>query len=88
MVVGELRRHRLAHDERAGASGKSHTASVPGRPVAAVDGRAVFGRLIGRIDDVLDPDRHTVQWAASGTAIQCAGNGPNLVRVDMVPGED
>ena len=52
---------------------------IGARPVAGVDWRAIRRRHIVRIEDVLHPDRHAVEWA--GRAFEFRGEespGPDL----------
>ena len=59
--VGELRRNRLAQDNRAGfAQARDQKSVFAGFP-AGVEDRAVLGGKVGGIDDVLDADRHAVE---------------------------
>ena len=61
MVIGELGGHRLADDDGAGRAQLGHHGGVVARPAATADRRAELGRIIRRVDDVLDRDRNAVQ---------------------------
>ena len=54
--------------------------------MAAIDRRTHLGRLIGGIDDILDPDRNAVQGAAIGAAIERARLAERQRRVHMREG--
>src|SRR5262249_53379737 len=72
MIIGELGRHRLADDDRAGgAQLGDHGGVVRGRATRR-ERRSEFGRVVRGVDDVLDRDRNAVQRAegvALGTAL-------------------
>src|SRR6516162_833746 len=61
MIIGELGRHRLADDDRAGGAQLGHYRGIVPRPAAAADRRPELGRVIRGVDDVLDRDRDAVQ---------------------------
>src|SRR3954468_9207386 len=86
MVVGELSRGGLAEDQAAGLLEERDARGVGLRAVAAVDRRAVLGRQVRRVDDVLDADRHAVQARTGGHAGEGAGLRENLIALDERPG--
>ena len=55
--IGELGRHRLSEDDGARGSDSGDAGRVASGAMAAIDGRAVLGRHVGGVDDVLDADR-------------------------------
>src|SRR5262249_5331930 len=59
-AIGEFGRYSLAEDHAARRADQRDAGGVGKGPVAAIDRRAVLGRHVDRIDDVLDPD-----WNAS-----------------------
>jgi len=58
---GELGRHRLAHDDGAGAAQRRDAGGVRSGLSPLVRAAAVLGRHIRSIDDVLDADGNPVQ---------------------------
>src|SRR5262249_22092757 len=52
---------RLAHDHRAGGAHQRDDGRVARRRTPGVQRRAVLGRHVRGVDDVLDADRHAVQ---------------------------
>ena len=88
MAVGEFGRHRLAEDDPAGGADQRDAGGIGKGPVAAVDRRAVLGRHVDRVDDVLDPDRNPGQQARSPGAVDRARLGQRLLRVEPHPGLD
>ena len=58
---GEFRGHGLADDDAAGAARQRHRGGVSAWLEAGIDRRAVLGREIGGIENVLEPDRQTAQ---------------------------
>ena len=87
---GELRRHRLADDDRARLAQAVHHRRVLARPAPLVEDRAVLGRQVARVDDVLQADRHAVQGAERAAGAAIAVGGLRLVhdigRVEMLEG--
>ena len=63
MEIGELGRHRLADDDRAGVAQLAHGGGVGVGLAAGQNGRAAFGRIILGVEDILDRDRDAVQRA-------------------------
>src|SRR5262245_6514835 len=61
MEVGELGGHRLADDDGAGGAQLAHDGGILVRPATGEQRRAAFGRIVGGVEDVLDPDRNAVQ---------------------------
>ena len=87
-AVGEFGRHRLAHDHAAGHAQQRDAGGVGERPVAAIDRRAVLGRHVDGVDDVLDPDRHAGEQPGSSGAIGGARLRQRLLRIEPGPGLD
>ena len=87
-AVGELGRHRLAHDRAAGHAQQRDAGGVGERPVAAIDRRAVPGRHVDGVDDVLDPDRQPGEQARPAGAVGRARLRQRLLRVEPGPGLD
>src|SRR5262249_14708165 len=71
MIIGELGRHRLADDDRAGGAQLGDDGGVVAGPATGAERRAEFGRVIRGVDDVLDRDRNAVQ-RAEGVALRAA----------------
>ena len=61
LLMRELGRHRLAENDAAGAAQHRHRRGIARRLMALVGGRAVFGRHICRVVDVLQSDREAAQ---------------------------
>src|ERR1019366_4161892 len=53
--------------------------------VTLVDRRAVLGRHVASIDDVLDAERHAGQWPALAAFVERARLRDHLVRVQVMP---
>ena len=87
MAVGELRRHRLAEQDRARATGQRHGRGIGERLVGLVDRRAVGRRLVAAVDDVLHADRDAVQQALAWSAIEQPGAFQGSLAREMRPGE-
>ncbi len=88
MTVGEFGRHRLAEDDPARRTGQRHAGGVGKGPVAAVDRRAVLGRHVVGVDDVLDPDRNALEQARPPGAVGGARLRQCQLRVQPNPGLD
>ena len=86
--IGELGRDGLAEGYAAGAPDHRHAGGIGTRPVALVDGRAVGGRHVGGVDDVLDADGHAVQRAARRFAVARPRLGHRPVAIEIGPGAD
>ena len=61
MPVGEFGRHRLAEQDRPGGLRQRRGACLETRPAPGIDRRAVAGRHVGGIENVLDAERHAPQ---------------------------
>ena len=64
----------LAEDDAAGAPDQHDHRGIGLRPVAGIDRRAVGGRQVGRVEDVLDADRKPAQRlarASCGASARC-----------------
>ena len=85
LVGGELGRHGLAEDHRALLAQPGHAVRVAGRAPAGVDRRAVGGRHVGGVDDVLDADRQAVQRPARLLVVALPRRRDRLVGVDVRP---
>ena len=72
MAVGELGGDRLAQQDRAGGARQAHGAGVETRPAAGIDRRAVAGRHVGGIEDVLDAERHALQQPGCRASLERA----------------
>src|SRR5207237_3313718 len=59
---------------------------VRGGAVATVDGRAVCGGQIRRVDEVLDSHRQTAERRAVAQAVDAAGLTQRALRVEHLPG--
>ena len=81
MAVGELGRHRLAEQDAAGRPRQCRRTRIPWRPPAGIDRRAVAGRHVGAVEDVLEAERHAVQqrllaWPCRARALVGAPASP------------
>ena len=85
LVGGELGRHRLAEDHRALLAQPGDAVGVARRPVALVDRRAVRGRHVGGVDDVLHADRDPVQRPPRRLGITRPRLRERLLRVEVRP---
>ena len=72
----------------AGGADQRDAGGVGKGPVAAVDRRAVLGRHVDRVDDVLDPDRNPGQQARPPGPVGRARLGQRLLRIEPRPGLD
>jgi hypothetical protein len=84
--AGELGRGALAEDHCAREPQERHDGRVVHRPVVLIDWRAVGGRHVVGVEDVLDADRHAVQRTSRSFVVACAGLGERGVAVDKSPG--
>jgi hypothetical protein len=80
-------RDGLADDDRSRFAQTLHSGRFERRRKARVHLRAGFRRHVGRVEQVLDPDGNTVDWASvdtAGTLLvgRCSG-GTGLVRGDV-----
>ena len=88
MAVGELGRHRLAEDDARGGADQRNAGRVGKGPMVGVDRRAVSGRHVDRVDDVLDPDRSAGEQTLALGAVDRPGLRDRLFRVEPCPGLD
>ena len=86
--AGKFGGDRLAEDDRAGRPRQRDAGRVGGRAVALVDRRAVAGRHIDGVDQILDRDRNAVQRPAGRRCIAVPGRGKRRLAVEMMPGAD
>ncbi len=84
--VGEFGRHRLPEDDAARRPGQRDAGSIGKGPVATVDRRAVLGRHVIGVDDVLDPDRHALQHSRPAGPIDRARLAESEFGVEPDPG--
>src|SRR6202043_3596753 len=61
---------------------------VGGRTVPAIDRRAVAGRHVMRVHEVLDADRHAMEEAAFAGLIALARFGDGTLGIEIFPGTD
>ncbi len=80
---------RLAHDDGAGAAQQRDDGGVTRWRPAGVQRRAVLRRHVGRVDDVLDADRHTVEWsdrpARQTVLVRRTSLGQRVIRIEERP---
>ncbi len=76
MPIGELGGDGLAHNHGTGGAGQRHRRGIGRRPMTVVDRRAVAGRHIDAVDDVLDADRNAVQQPGFAAADRAAAPRP------------
>ena len=86
MAVGEFGCHRLSKQDRARRTRQRNRACVKRRATASINRRPVAARHVGRVEDVLDAERHAFEQAALAIAIASAGRCERLFRVEMYPG--
>ncbi len=86
--VGELGRHRLAEEHGARRAQALDADRVLFRAVPGVDGRAVGGRHVRGVDDVLEPERDAVQAALRRHRIAPRRHRQRRRPVDVLPGAD
>ena len=84
----ELRRDRLADDDGARGARQRNGRRIRGRPMVGIDRRAVAGRQVERIEQVLHRDRQPMQQSCRGLRVQCAGALHRAVGIDARPGAD
>ena len=84
--------HRLAEDRRAAFPERVHDRRILLRAVTGEQRRAVFGRHVGGLDQVLDPDRQPVdrrqRRARPVARARRVRRLPRAVEIDMGPGHD
>ena len=85
MTIGELRGHRLAHDDGIGGPAERHAGGIAERHLACEDRRVVAGRHVVGVDDVLHADRDAAQQATA-RRVGGLGLGDGLVGIEMGPG--
>ena len=78
-VDGELRRHRLAHDDGAGFYQQADDPAVLQRLAAGIKNSAVFRRQAVGIEDVLDTDWNAVQRPHRATRLTLGIEHPGLI---------
>ncbi len=77
----------LAEDDGARRAQQRDATSVTRRLVPGIDRRVVAGRQVGRVDDVLDADRQTMERAPRRLLIPLARGGDRLAWIEhMGPG--
>ena len=84
--VRELRGDGLAEDDRTRLAQRRHAGRILRRSEPGVGARAMGGRLIAGVDDVLDADRHTVQRSGGSNAVARPGLLEREARIDVGPG--
>jgi hypothetical protein len=91
-VDRELGGDRLAEDHRTRGAQQAHDRGVGARPPPGMEHRAVLGRHVGGVDDVLDADRQAVQGPERPAALALLVGGARLpervLRVEERPGLD
>jgi len=78
----------FAEDDPAGSADQRDAGGIGKGPVAAIDRRAVLGRHVDRVDDVLDPDRNPGQEALPPVPVDCPRLGQRLLLIEPHPGLD
>jgi hypothetical protein len=84
--VRELGGDGLPEQHRTGPARERNARRVPVRPMSLVDGRAVLGRHVAGIDDVLHAEGHAVKQSAPAASVERACLRERCVRVKVVPG--
>jgi hypothetical protein len=84
-VRGELDRLGLAEHDGAGGAQRGDARRVGGRAAAGEDRAAVLSRPVGRVDHVLDPDRHAVQRPARRLGVALARLRKGGGRIEVRP---
>ena len=80
--------HGLAEHDRAGGARQCDTGGVGGRAVALVNRRAVAGRHVGGVDQILDRERYAVQRAARRLGIALPRRSERRLGIEIMPGAD
>src|SRR5689334_7428879 len=88
ITVGEFGSHGLPENDPAGGSDQRDAGGIGKGPVTAVDRRAVLGRHVGSVDDILDPYRNPAQQASPTIPVDGTCLGQSLFRVEPDPGLD
>src|SRR5262249_55352165 len=87
MEIGELGGYRLADDDRPGGAQLRHYRGVVAGPTTGGERRAALGRVIRRLDDVLDRDRNAVQrperMAVRAPLIEATRLRERMVTIEM-----
>ena len=84
--ASEFGGHGLAEHDAAGAAHQHHHRGVGLRPVAGIDRRAVGGRQVGGVEDVLDADRQSGERQARESGP--LGAAPRALEVERREGAD
>ena len=84
-TAGKLGGHGLAEDQRARRAQASHHRGIRTWPASFVERRAVLGRLVGGIDDVLDGHRNAREQAARAGSVDRLRPRRSLGGVEMAP---
>jgi hypothetical protein len=84
----ELGRDGLAENDCPGRAGERYARSVRRRPVAAIDRRAVGGRDVDRVDQILNGDRDAVERSLLRLGITPPRSGECPLAIDKLPGAD
>ena len=86
MEGGELRRDRLADDDRARRARQRHGRRICCGPMVGVDRRTVTGRHVEGVEQVLDRDRQPVQQSCRRLRVEHARTLHRSIGVDEGPG--
>ena len=90
--VGELGRHRLAHDDRTRRAQPRDHRRIAGGCAPRVEHGTVLGRHVGGIEDVLDTDGHAVQRSnrlpGEAQFVSGARLRQGVIRIEERPGLD
>ena len=87
-AAGKLGGHCLAEDQRARRAQTADDRGIRARPASLVERRAVLGRLVGGIDDVLDGDRNARKQPARAGIVDRPRSHRSLGGVEMAPCPD
>ena len=85
MNVRELGRDRLAHEHAAGLARKSDACRIAPRPMAFEDRRAVLGRHVRGVDDVLHAIGHADERPALVAAVEFPCLFDRGIRIEVLP---
>ena len=86
--TGEFGRDRLAEHDRPGGARQRDAGGVGRGTMARIDRRAVPGRHVGGVDQVLDRDRDAVQRPARGRRVAAPRRGERRLGIEILPGAD
>ena len=82
----EFGRDGLAEDDGSGRASERNARGIGVGPVAAIDRRAIGGRHVDGVDQILDRDRDPVQRPSRRFCIALARRRQRLLAIEVLPG--